>query len=56
MKPFESFLAPEMEEYIQHRVSLGYNGRNQRSLLRPFDRYLKENEYSWDSIEPQIVP
>jgi hypothetical protein len=41
MKLFESFLAPEMEEYIQHRVSLGYNGRNQRSLLRPFDRYLK---------------
>ena len=54
MKPFESFLAPELEEYIQHRVSLGYNGRNQRSLLRPFDRYLKENEYCWDSIEPKL--
>jgi len=54
MKLFESFIAPEMEEYIQHRVSLGYNGRNQRSLLRPFDRYLKENEYNWDSIEPKL--
>ena len=54
MKPFESFLAPELEEYIKHRVSLGYNGRNQRSLLRPFDRYLKENEYCWDSIEPKL--
>ena len=54
MKLFESFIAPEMEEYIQHRVSLGYNGRNQRSLLRPFDRYLKENEYNWDCIEPKL--
>ena len=54
MKPFESFLAPELEEYIQHRISLGYNGRNQRSLLRPFDRYLEENEYCWDSIEPKL--
>jgi site-specific recombinase XerD len=54
MKLFESFLAPELEEYIQHRVSLGYNGRNQRSLLRPFDRYLEENGYGWDSIEPEL--
>jgi site-specific recombinase XerD len=54
MRPFESFLAIEMEEYIQHRVSLGYNGRNQRSLLRPFDRYLKENECCWDSIKPEF--
>ena len=54
MKPFESFLAPEMEEYIQHRVSLGYNGRNLSSLLRPFDRYLKENEYCWESITPKL--
>jgi len=54
MRPFESFLASELEEYIQHRVSLGYNGRNQRSLLRPFDRYLKENEFNWDSLEPKL--
>jgi site-specific recombinase XerD len=54
MRPFESFLAPKMEEYIQHRVSLGYNSRNLRSLLSPFDRYLKENEYCWDSIEPKL--
>lgn len=54
MRPFESFLAPELEEYIQHRVSLGYNGRNLISLLRPFDRYLKENESNWDSLEPKL--
>lgn len=54
MRPFESFLAPKLEEYIKHRVSLGYNGRNLRSLLRPFDRYLKENEYYWDSLEPKL--
>ena len=54
MKPFESFLAIEMEEYIQHRVSLGYNGRNQRSLLRPFDRYIKDNEYCWESVTPKL--
>jgi site-specific recombinase XerD len=54
MRPFESFLAPELEEYIQHRASLGYNDRNQKSLLRPFDRYLKENEFNWDSLEPKL--
>jgi integrase/recombinase XerD len=54
MKPFESFLVFEMEEYIKHRVSLGYNGRNLRSLLRTFDRYLKENECCWDSIKPEF--
>ena len=54
MKPFESFLAPELEEYIQHRVSLGYNGRNLRSLLCPFDRYIDENKYCWDSLEPEL--
>jgi len=54
MRPFESFLATKLEEYIKHRVSLGYNGRNLRSLLRPFDRYLKENDYCWDSIEPKL--
>ena len=54
MKPFESFLAPKLEEYIKHRVSLGYNVRSQRSLLRPFDRYLTDNESCWDSLEPKL--
>lgn len=54
MRPFESFLAPRLEEYIKHRISFGYNGRKQRALLRPFDRFLKENESCWDSLEPKL--
>jgi len=54
MKPFESFITPQLERYIKHRVSLGYNGRNLRSTLRPFDLYIKENAYDWNSFKPQF--
>ena len=54
MKPFESFITPQLERYIKHRVSLGYNGRNLRSTLRPFDLYIKENAYYWNSFKLQF--
>ncbi len=54
MKAFESFLAPKLEEYIEHRLSLGYTNRNIRSVLRPFDSYTKENADNWDSFKPKF--
>jgi integrase/recombinase XerD len=44
MKPFESFLAPKLEEFIAYRLSLGYAKRGIRSALLSFDRYLKEQQ------------
>lgn len=42
MKPFESFIAPSLEEYLAYRRTLGYVDKNMRSCLRRFDRYVKE--------------
>ena len=51
MRTFESFLAPELEAYIRHRASIGLNDKNLRSLLRPFDLYVKEAEADWGSLQ-----
>lgn len=40
MKPFESFLAPEIDKYIIYRQSLGFSLHPTTSHLRTFDRYL----------------
>ncbi len=40
MKPFESFLAPEIEKYIFYRQSLGFSLHPTTSHLKTFDRYL----------------
>lgn len=52
MKAFESFIASKLEEYIEHRLSLGYTNRNIRSVLRPFDAYTKETADDWKSFQP----
>ena len=51
MKPFESFLAPSLEEYLAYRRTLGYVDKNMRSCLRSFDRYVKEK-----ASAPQPLP
>ena len=40
MKPFESFLAQKIEEYVAYRQSLGFSLHPMTSHLRTFDRYL----------------
>jgi integrase len=52
MRSFESFLAPELEAYIRHRASIGHKDKNLRSLLRPFDLYIKEAKADWGSLKP----
>lgn len=52
MKPFKSFLAPQLEEFLAYRESLGYATRGYRSYLNIFDRYLKETKADWHSLHP----
>jgi len=50
MKPFDSFLAPQLEEYMAYRQSLGYANHSSRSNLKIFDRYLKSRK-----VDQQIL-
>jgi len=52
MKHIESFLAPQLEQYVLYRQSLGYSERNLKRSLFTFDRYLKEQSADWDSLKP----
>ena len=52
MKPFESFLAPRLDEFLTYRESLGYKTKGFRSHLLIFDRYLREKESREVLLEP----
>jgi integrase/recombinase XerD len=54
MKPFESFLSPQLNEFLTYRESLGYTMRRRRYHLLAFDRYLKETDANWNSFEPSF--
>jgi len=43
MKPFESFLAPHLNDYLRYREGLGYALRPCYDHLRIFDRYLHQS-------------
>ena len=42
MKPFESFLAKQLKEYLTYRKELGYAENPLRSKLLAFDRYIQK--------------
>ena len=52
MKPFESFLAPQLTEYLTYRQGLGYTMMPTRANLLLFDRYLKQTQADWTYFEP----
>ena len=52
MKPFESFLAPRLEEFVAYRHNLGYSKKALISHLKMFDRYLVEQKARSDSLTP----
>jgi len=54
MKPFESFLSPQLNEFLTYRETLGYTMRRRRSHLIAFDRYLKDTDANWNSFEPSF--
>jgi len=52
MKNFESFLAPQLNDYLAYRENLGYGMMPARYYLLRFDRYLKQTNADWDSFHP----
>ena len=52
MKNFESFLAPQLNDYLAHRQSLGYSAKVTRAHLLVFDRYLRKTNADWESLQP----
>ncbi len=54
MKPFESFLADQLNEYVSYRENLGYSLKPLRDHLRPFDRYLSRTSADWDCLQPSF--
>ena len=52
MKNFESFLSPQLNEYMAYRKDLGYATKSSGSHLRIFDRYLKETGADWNALQP----
>jgi len=52
MKNFESFLAPQLDEYLDYRQSLGYRIDITRYRLLIFDQYLRRTNAEWDSFQP----
>ncbi len=54
MRPFESFLAPQLEQYIAYRQNLGYAKKPVRSYLHTFDRYLTEQKVEPTLIKPSL--
>jgi integrase/recombinase XerD len=52
MKPFESFMADKLDEYVIYRKGLGYAEKAIKPPLRAFDRYLKAQNSDWDQLRP----
>jgi integrase/recombinase XerD len=54
MKPFESFLAPHLNDYLRYREGLGYAPRPCYDHLRIFDRYLHQSGADLGSLHPSF--
>ena len=52
MKHFESFMAPQLQQYADYRQVLGYAKKCIKPPLLAFDRYFIEQNASWDQLQP----
>ncbi len=52
MKHFESFMAPQLQQYASYRQALGYAKKGIKPSLLAFDRYLIEQNATWDQLQP----
>lgn len=52
MKHFNSFLAEQMEDFIEYRLQLGYSIGTMVHHLKVFDRYVVEKNTTWASFNP----
>lgn len=54
MKPFESFLAEQLKDYIEYRINTGFAVKTTIFYLRNFDRYVKGEKATWQSFTPSF--
>ncbi len=54
MKPFESFLAPHLDDYMAYRIGLGDAPKTLHSRLLVFDRYLRKQNVTMDQLQPSF--
>ena len=54
MKPFNSFLATQLVDYVAYRRSLGFSTNPLDSHLRAFDRYLAKRKKKPAVLEPSF--
>jgi len=54
MKPFESFLAEQLNDYIKYRINTGFAVKTTIFYLKNFDRYVKEKKATWTSFTPSF--
>jgi integrase/recombinase XerD len=52
MKHFESFMASQLQQYAGYRLALGYAQKGIKPSLLAFDRYLLEQNATWDQLQP----
>jgi integrase/recombinase XerD len=52
MKPYESFMADKLDEYVAYRKNLGYARKGINPSLMAFDRHLKEQKADWGQLQP----
>jgi site-specific recombinase XerD len=50
MKPFDSFLANQLNEYLDYRQGLGYSIEVSRKHLMVFDQYLRRSNADWEAL------
>ena len=54
MKPFESFLAQPLRQFIAYRRNLGYAKSSSVSHLLTFDQYVKEQKSTSELLQPSF--
>jgi len=54
MNKFESFLAPQLQQYVIYRHKLGYKMKASLSHLKTFDRYLKQKQAQQILLSPSF--
>lgn len=52
MKPFNSVLGHELQEYLTYRKDLGYTDKTLKSHLMVFDQYVVDHDSDWSDFEP----
>ena len=52
MKRFKSFLAEQMENFINYRLQLGYSDSMMVYCLKLLDRHVVEKKVTWASFDP----